>query len=75
MDTVDINTLITNLNSVDDNSIPSWALLIIESIKGVCSLLKNNNELSQRIEHWKVLIRFVKIIPHYYKTKIRGLMF
>ena len=47
---LDINALITNLNSVDDSNIPPWALLLIESMKGLFTIFKSYNKLSQRVE-------------------------
>ena len=47
---LDINTLITNLNAVDDNNIPSWALILMQCMKGLLNILNKHNELSQKVE-------------------------
>ena len=48
----DLNELITNLDSVDvdDNTTPQWARALIKSMKGLFNILKNYDELSQRVE-------------------------
>ena len=49
MDT-ELNTLITDLDTVDDNTIPQWARVLIQSMKGLLNVLKNYDELSRRVE-------------------------
>ena len=49
MDNDSLNTLITNLDSVHDDSIPPWALVLLQSMKGVINGLKVIDELVQRV--------------------------
>ena len=42
-------TIIGKLNAVDDNAIPPWALLIIESMKGLLEEFKTMSDLVKRI--------------------------
>jgi hypothetical protein len=49
----DLNTLITDLDTVtdtDDNTIPQWARVLIKSMKGLLTVIKNYDELSLRVE-------------------------
>ena len=48
MDNNSINILIDNLDSVNDNSIPPWGLMLLKCTKGVINGLKVIDDLSQR---------------------------
>ena len=45
----DLNDLFTKLDSVNDPSIPSWALLLFESFKVIITELKVLNDVNKRI--------------------------
>lgn len=50
METESLNTLIGNLNSLDtDNSIPQWALLMIECMKTLITEIKGVNDIIKRV--------------------------
>ena len=48
MDGNSLNQLTTKLDTIDQ-SIPPWALLLIETMKGVITELQNFNELNKRV--------------------------
>ena len=49
MDNALLNDLINKLDSAVDDSIPSWAVVIIECMKGIVNGLKVIDDLAQRI--------------------------
>ena len=50
MDNSSLNVLITNLDDPHDSNIPSCALLLIQSMKGLLNELRSFADLLKRIE-------------------------
>lgn len=49
----ELNTLIANLNTVNENDAPQWALIIIQSVKGLFTVIKSFSELTSRLNDIK----------------------
>ena len=49
----ELNTLIANLNTVNENDAPQWALIIIQSVKGLFTVIKSFSEITSRLNDIK----------------------
>ena len=73
MDNNSLNALIDNLDSVNDNSIPPWALILLQCMKGVINGYKVIDDLVQRViilEDFKTVNEILRICM----MKIKELM-